>query len=247
MKRLSGETCGIELDEMGLGRMIHMPILQTRRLRPRGSQGLPQNHTPELEEVRWLFLAFLRPDTSRLPSLSWAFCLFLNLPQSRPVSPSSFSLDLAPSFSACSASSLLLSASLSTPASSAVSDSVRPHGLEPARLLCPRDFPGKDTGVGCHSLSRGSAQPGDEPECLTSPALAGRFFTTAPPGKPPLCHYLCLYLFKDVDMFLWASCVCVYVSICRSVLLSPSPFPYPPGAPGAGAAGVVAGWGWSQL
>ena len=80
MKWLSGETCGIELDEMGLGRMIHMPILQTRRLRPRGSQGLPQNHTPELEEVCWLFLAFLRPDTSRLPSLSWAFCLSLNLP-----------------------------------------------------------------------------------------------------------------------------------------------------------------------
>ena len=202
-----------------------MPILQTRRLRPRGSQGLPQNHTPELEEVHWLFLAFLRPDTSRLPSLSWAFCLFLNLPQSRPVSPSSFSLDLAPSFSACSASSLLLSASLSTPASSAVSNSVRPHGLEPARLLCPRDFPGKDTGVGCHSLSRGSAQPGDEPECLTSPALAGRFFTTAPPGKPPLCHHLCLYLFKDVDMFLWASCVCVYVSICRLSFSLPLPSP----------------------
>jgi len=72
MKRLSGETCGIELDEMGLGRMIRVPILQTRRLRPRGSQGLPQNHAPELEEVHRLFLAFLRPDISQLPSLSWA-------------------------------------------------------------------------------------------------------------------------------------------------------------------------------
>ena len=26
--------------------------------------------------------------------------------------------------------------------------------------------------------------PGVEPESLASPALAGRFFTTAPPGKP---------------------------------------------------------------
>jgi len=26
--------------------------------------------------------------------------------------------------------------------------------------------------------------PGVEPSTLTSPALAGRFFTTAPPGKP---------------------------------------------------------------
>ena len=27
---------------------------------------------------------------------------------------------------------------------------LRPHGLQPSRLLCPRDFPGKNTGVGCH-------------------------------------------------------------------------------------------------
>ena len=31
-----------------------------------------------------------------------------------------------------------------------VSDSSRPHGLQPTRLLCPWDFPGKSTGVGCH-------------------------------------------------------------------------------------------------
>ena len=35
---------------------------------------------------------------------------------------------------------------------SAVSSSLRPHGLEPARLLCPWDFPGKNTGVGFHFL-----------------------------------------------------------------------------------------------
>ena len=29
---------------------------------------------------------------------------------------------------------------------------LRPHGLQPARLLCPWDFSGKNTGVGCHSL-----------------------------------------------------------------------------------------------
>ena len=36
--------------------------------------------------------------------------------------------------------------------SSVVSDSSRPHGLKPTRLLRPRDFPGKSTGVGCHRL-----------------------------------------------------------------------------------------------
>ena len=35
---------------------------------------------------------------------------------------------------------------------SVVSDSSRPHGLQPTRLLRPWDFPGKSTGVGCHCL-----------------------------------------------------------------------------------------------
>ena len=35
---------------------------------------------------------------------------------------------------------------------SVVSDSERPHGLQPTRLLHPWDFPGKSTGVGCHCL-----------------------------------------------------------------------------------------------
>ena len=31
-------------------------------------------------------------------------------------------------------------------------DSVRPHGQQPTRLLCPWDSPGKHIGVGCHFL-----------------------------------------------------------------------------------------------
>ena len=37
---------------------------------------------------------------------------------------------------------------------SVMSDSWRPHGLQPTRLLHPWDFPGKSTGVGCHCLLR---------------------------------------------------------------------------------------------
>ena len=33
-----------------------------------------------------------------------------------------------------------------------MSDSVRPHGLQPTRLLRPWDSPGKNTGVVCHFL-----------------------------------------------------------------------------------------------
>ena len=35
---------------------------------------------------------------------------------------------------------------------SVMSDSLRPHGLQPIRLLCPWDLPGKSTGEGCHRL-----------------------------------------------------------------------------------------------
>ena len=38
---------------------------------------------------------------------------------------------------------------------SVVSNSLRPHGLQPAKLLCPWDSPGKNTGVGSHFLLQG--------------------------------------------------------------------------------------------
>ena len=36
-----------------------------------------------------------------------------------------------------------------------VSDSLRPHGLQPTRLLRPGDSPGKNIGAGCHFLLQG--------------------------------------------------------------------------------------------
>ena len=36
-----------------------------------------------------------------------------------------------------------------------VSDSLRPQELQPIRLLCPWDFPGKNTGMDCHFLLQG--------------------------------------------------------------------------------------------
>ena len=38
---------------------------------------------------------------------------------------------------------------------SGVSDSVQPYGLQPAKLLCPWDSPGKNTGMGCRTLLQG--------------------------------------------------------------------------------------------
>ena len=44
---------------------------------------------------------------------------------------------------------------LRTRARSVVFDSLWSHGLEPTRLLCPLDFPDKNTGEGCHFLLQG--------------------------------------------------------------------------------------------
>ena len=38
---------------------------------------------------------------------------------------------------------------------SSMSDSLRPHGLQPTRLLCPWNFLGNSTGVDCHFLLQG--------------------------------------------------------------------------------------------
>ena len=58
-------------------------------------------------------------------------------------------------------------------------------GLQPARFLCPWDFPGKNTGVGCHFLLQGDLpDPGIKPSSPVSPASAGGLFTTEPPGNP---------------------------------------------------------------
>ena len=39
---------------------------------------------------------------------------------------------------------------------------LRLHGLQPAKLLCPWDFPGKNTGVGFHFLLQGFSPPKDQ-------------------------------------------------------------------------------------
>ena len=55
-----------------------------------------------------------------------------------------------------------------------VSDSLRPHGLQLTRFLCPRDSPGENTGVGCHFfLLQGIFRT------QGAPAMAGRFFLPA--------------------------------------------------------------------
>ena len=49
-------------------------------------------------------------------------------------------------------------------------------------LICPWNFPGKDTGVGCHFLLQGPSQPRDRTHVS---CIADRLFTAEPQGKTP--------------------------------------------------------------
>ena len=71
---------------------------------------------------------------------------------------------------------------------------LQPHGLRPARLLCPRYSPWKNAGLGCHLLLQEIfPDPGIKP---MSPALAGGLSAAELPGKPPY-GLLYIYCFEN--------------------------------------------------
>ena len=66
--------------------------------------------------------------------------------------------------------------------SSVVPDSLQPHGLQPTKLLCPWDFSGKSTGVGCHFLLQGILPT--QGLNLGLPHCRQTLLPSEPPGKP---------------------------------------------------------------
>ena len=63
---------------------------------------------------------------------------------------------------------------------SVMSNSVRPYGLQLARLLCPWGFSRQEYWSGLPFPPPGNLpDPGIEPTSLMPPALAGGFFTTS--------------------------------------------------------------------
>ena len=66
-----------------------------------------------------------------------------------------------------------------------MSDSLQAQGIQPTGLLCPWNFPGKNTGSELTFPSPGNLpEPEIEPASPSSHTLAGRFLTTEPSGKP---------------------------------------------------------------
>ena len=81
---------------------------------------------------------------------------------------------------------------------SVMCDSLRPCGLQPTRLLCPWDFPGKKTGVGCHFFPR-DLWPRD----WTCISCFGESFPGGSDGKESACKVGELDLIPGLGRFPW--------------------------------------------
>ena len=104
-----------------------------------------------------------------------------------------------------------------------MSDSFWPHGLLPARLLCPWGFPRQEywSGLSC-------PPPGDLPNPEIEPrssSLQADYLPSEPPGKPMTCIYVVnkdwniyLFILKNflseltcINWFYWNSVVLVEI------------------------------------
>ena len=95
--------------------------------------------------------------------------------------------------------------------------SLWPHGLYPARLLCPLNCPGRNTGVGCLSLLQGifptqESNP-DLPHCRRI------LYCLSYQGSPPLSNHLTFI--SDCGEWETSRCNCQHLScfshICSQV------------------------------
>ena len=97
---------------------------------------------------------------------------------------------------------------------SAVSNSLPPHGLQPVKLLCPWNSPGRNTGVGIYSLLQGIFLT----QILNLGLLHCRqiFLPSGPPGKP---ISLSNFQFIPLYIYMWTYGILFY-SVGYNLLLS---------------------------
>ena len=85
-----------------------------------------------------------------------------------------------------------------------MSDSTQPHGLQPTRLLCPWDSPGKNTGAGYHALLQWIfPTQGSNLHLLCPIHWQLGSLPQAPPGKPLLSASLLSQ--KEQNQCVWAN------------------------------------------
>ena len=80
-----------------------------------------------------------------------------------------------------------------------MSDSLWTHGLQPARLFCPWDSPGKNTAVGCRALlQRICPTQGSNPHVLCLLHWKAGSLPVMPPGNQP-----CISTMWHIAPILW--------------------------------------------
>ena len=80
---------------------------------------------------------------------------------------------------------------------SVMPNSLQPHGLSLTRLLCPWNSPGKNTGVGCHSLLQGIFLTQGSNPCLLH--CRQMLYPLSPQPRACIC-YPCL-IWNDLYTF----------------------------------------------
>ena len=96
---------------------------------------------------------------------------------------------------------------------SVMSDSLWPHGLQPTRFLCPWDFPGKNTGVGCHFLLQGIFQAqGSNPGLLHCRQM---LYPLSHQGSPYM--YICVCIYTHTHFLFIFFSILFYLRILNAV------------------------------
>ena len=88
---------------------------------------------------------------------------------------------------------------------------LRPHGLQPTRLLCRWDSPGKNIGVDCHALLQGIfPTEGSNLRLLRLLHWQAGTLPLAPPGKP----HSTLQVFSNISCVRLCPCVtCDHITV----------------------------------
>ena len=108
-----------------------------------------------------------------------------------------------------------------------MSDSLRPHGIwgvggiwdPPTRLLCPWDFPGKGTGVGCHFLLQGIFLTQGSNLCLLCLLHCRQILYYCPTWEAPMLHLILANRVRSNKWYQWILWLTIFVFVAYSIYL----------------------------
>ena len=104
---------------------------------------------------------------------------------------------------------------------SVMSDSLQPIGLQPARLLCLWDSPGKNTGVSCHALLQVYKYVFTSVQSLSHVRLFATHWTAALQASLSITNSQSLLKLTSMESVMPSN----HLIMCCPLLLPPSIFP----------------------